>query len=73
MIICFKCRVEMDCVKTGVAVDFGCGHCYAGDRFQCPRCKAHIVRAVGVSHYDPDRVCHDEYIEMKTSPHENPQ
>jgi predicted RNA-binding Zn-ribbon protein involved in translation (DUF1610 family) len=55
----------MVCMKTGVAVDFGLGHCYAGDRFECPKCKANIARCNGVSHYDPEHRHHDEYVFMK--------
>lgn len=43
MNICPTCRREMTCQKTGVTVHFGGGHCYAGDRYQCPVCKGQVV------------------------------
>jgi len=43
MTICAKCRQEMMCLKTGVVVHYGGGHCYSGDRFGCPECGAEVI------------------------------
>lgn len=38
MIVCTKCRKEMQCSRTGVLVLFGTSHGYAGDEFECKNC-----------------------------------
>lgn len=43
MYICTKCKAEMRCVKNGVIARWGRSHCYAGDKFECPRCKSEIL------------------------------
>lgn len=43
MYICTKCKKEMRCEKTGVIARWGDSHCYAGDKFRCPKCKSEIL------------------------------
>ena len=52
MIMCGNCRIEMECVKNGVKTDFGHGHVYAGDAFQCNHCGAKIVRTNQEAYFD---------------------
>ena len=53
MNICLKCKVELQCVKTGVVAVFSGDHCYAGDAFECPNCKAQTLVTAGTPHHDP--------------------
>jgi len=54
MTVCAKCRREMVCVKTGVDAVFGDTHCYRGDAFECPECKARVLRCNVNPYYNPD-------------------
>lgn len=65
MMICAKCKKEMQCVKTGVGADFGFGHVYAGDKFTCYDCGAEVIKTNPEPHYDPELKFHDEYLTMK--------
>lgn len=64
MYICVKCRIEMNCDKTGVGADFGGGHVYRGDRFKCPTCGLEILAtAIGAS-MDIGHIQQNEYLWM---------
>lgn len=43
MNVCARCKREMRCKKNGIIVRYGIGHCYAGDKFECPECGAEVV------------------------------
>jgi len=43
MKICVTCRREMKCVKTGAKAVWHGHHIYAGDRYECQTCGAHIM------------------------------
>jgi hypothetical protein len=64
MNICPICRREMTCVKTGVTVHFGGGHCYAGDRFRCPKCQSEVVVCNNQSYQCNDMKSRSEVVEM---------
>ena len=64
MIICVKCKKTMGCIKTGVSADFGFGHCYAGDKYECPKCGTVVLDTLRSPHYDPEYTFHDEYLRM---------
>ena len=53
MVVCRKCKKEMQCETNGVQVRFGSGeHCYAGDEFKCPHCKDTVVVTNGLPWQD---------------------
>lgn len=54
MKICTECLSELRCIKTGVVLYYGNGHCYSGDKFQCPQCQFSIIDANGSSFYHKD-------------------
>jgi len=64
MIICVKCKIEMKAEKNGVGADFGNGHIYAGDRYQCPQCGAMILKTNATACYDPKHKNQEEYLIM---------
>lgn len=44
MLICSKCGLEMECVKTGRDVQFvESQQIYSGDEYECPFCEARII------------------------------
>ena len=59
MIYCAVCRTEMSCIKVGVGIDFGNGHVYASDLYQCRHCNATVARANDHPYHDSDY--HREY------------
>ena len=61
MYICLDCKVEMICKKNSVGADFGNGHVYPADKFQCPICKGEILATNHSPVYDPDYSQQDEY------------
>ena len=70
--VCVPCRKDMRCVKTGVVVHWGNGHCYAGDRFACTNCPADIVKVSGPPLHMPlEQIPADRLIDC--SPQPNPQ
>ena len=55
MIVCPKCKKEMQCEKNGTTVRFGTGeHCYAGDLFKCPTCGGEAIVTKPTPYYDQD-------------------
>ena len=64
MKVCGKCKREMKCTKNGVGLDFGGGHIYAGDRWECPGCGAEVIVSTGVPSFDPDHRQRSEYVDM---------
>ena len=53
MNVCASCRVEMQCVKTGVRCVFGTDHVYAGDKFRCPSCGGEFIHCNDKPYHDP--------------------
>lgn len=51
---CAKCKVDLDCVKTGVVLRWGIGHCYNADRFKCPKCGNEIFITAPQSFFQTD-------------------
>jgi hypothetical protein len=66
MLICVDCRVEMTCAKNGMVADYGNGHHYAGDAYQCPECSAFVLTTAAEAYYDPERAARpaDCYLVM---------
>ncbi len=64
MLICVGCKREMSCIRTGMGADFGHGHIYAGDIFQCFKCEVKIAKCNGYPGHDPEHKYHDMYIDM---------
>ena len=62
MIMCQKCGAEMVCVKNGVGVDFGNGHVYAGDRYECRSCHSSVVNTTGTPVFDPGHSLFRDYL-----------
>jgi len=58
MYICVDCRRQMRCDKNGVGADFGNGHVYPSDRWECPDCMKQIL----VTNPSPIR---DEYYDTQ--------
>lgn len=68
MKICIECLKEMPCVKTGVVLHFGHGHCYSADIFRCSKCGATIANSNETSYHLDDaklRCLGDKLIEME--------
>jgi len=64
MVVCVKCKREMQCVKTGARVHFGWGHVYAGDAFACPTCGVHVVRTNEQAYHEEDYADQEHYVEI---------
>lgn len=64
MYICVSCRREMLCEKNAVGADFGFGHVYPGDKFQCPTCGRGILATNRKPVYDRDYSMLDAYISV---------
>ena len=64
MNICAKCRIEFRCKKNSVGADFGNGHVYPGDLYQCGTCGAEILLTNVKPSHDPDYTYQDQYIPM---------
>lgn len=52
MVICPKCRMEMQCVMNGVRAKYGCGHIYSGDKYRCKKCGGETVVTSAVPYFD---------------------
>ena len=65
MYICVKCRREMQCLKNGVGADFGFGHVYPGDMFECRFCGIKILATNRNSIYDPEHRTQEAYVLME--------
>lgn len=66
MYICVKCQNQMWCQKNEVGADFGNGHVFSSDRFECPVCK-HRILVVGRETQpmrDPDYDMQTEYLKV---------
>ena len=55
----------MRCLNNGVGANFGHGHVYPGDMYQCSQCKGKILATNGKPIFDPDYNTQDEYLNMK--------
>jgi len=62
MLVCAKCKKEMQCIKTGMNVRFNenGSHVYRGDLFQCTNCGATIAHTIKTSTFDEDPERHAE-------------
>ena len=66
MKICVKCRREMRCTKNGIGADFGNGHIYPTDKFECPECGIEVLDSGNQNAYqDPDHKIQQDHLEMK--------
>lgn len=63
MIVCVECKKEMTCTKTGIGVNFGNGHVYAGDKYGC-KCGREIISTNPQAGYDPEYRYKTEYLDM---------
>jgi len=55
MIVCRKCKKEMNCITNGVQVRYGDGsHAYAGDEFRCSKCGDQVVVTNGLPWQDTE-------------------
>ena len=64
MLVCTKCKEDLECVKNGVGLDYGQGHISASDLYACPVCGVSIAKANDAGYVDPDHQFHDLYIDM---------
>lgn len=44
MVVCVKCKKEMQCIDMGIAARWNGTHAYPGDLFECPTCGAQILK-----------------------------
>ena len=65
MYICIACKKEMLCFKNGVGIDYGNGHVYPSDIFECPYCQVRIAATNRNSIHDPEHKTQDAYINME--------
>jgi hypothetical protein len=56
----------MKCIKNGCGIDYGHGHVYAGDLFQCPNCSISIISTNKSASYDPEYKYFEFYLQMKS-------
>ena len=74
MKICVKCRREMRCTKNGIGADFGNGHIYPTDKFECPECGIEVLDSGNQNAYqDPDHKIQQEYVDMKQGAIDGPE
>lgn len=64
MYVCVTCKRKMRCDKNGVGADFGNGHVYPGDRYECDNCGYKILATTGVPILDLEHKSQHEYLEM---------
>jgi predicted RNA-binding Zn-ribbon protein involved in translation (DUF1610 family) len=64
MKICYSCKKEMRCVKTGFTVRWGESHCYRGDKFRCPECGTEIVMCNTSPFQSLKEWPEDEFLQM---------
>lgn len=55
MMLCAVCATEMQCTKTGIVVRWRGHYAKRGDRFQCPVCRAEVVRVADRAEAYDDR------------------
>jgi len=65
MLICVKCKREMNCYKTGLGARWGKDHVYAGDAFICSSCGAKIIKTNSSPSYDPEHKIETIQIEKE--------
>jgi hypothetical protein len=58
-IFCVKCKRDMTCIKMGVGVNYGYGHVYPGDLYECPECKFKMIWTIGHSVHDGN---YDQFV-----------
>jgi len=54
----------MRCLKNGVDVNFGHGHVYPEDMYQCSQCGDKMLATNGRPIPDPDYKTQDEYLNI---------
>ena len=54
MKFCTHCKKELDCVKNGLVLKWGVGHCYSADRFKCPTCGIEVYITAPKSFFQTD-------------------
>lgn len=64
MLICAKCRKEMNCKKNSVGAVFSKTWVYAGDLFECLTCGATILSTNSNGYHSPELNIHSQYIIM---------
>lgn len=55
----------MKCAQNGVGADFGNGHVYPGDRFECPQCGQSILATNGTPTRDDNYTVQEAYLDMR--------
>jgi hypothetical protein len=61
MYICPKCKKKMRCELNGVICRWGKSHCYAGDKFKCPKCEFEVI-ACNSNPYNSDKEVHPKVL-----------
>jgi DNA-directed RNA polymerase subunit RPC12/RpoP len=59
----------MKCEKNGIGFDFGNGHVYPSDMFQCPECKHRILATNKAPSYDGEYKFQEVYLPHKSIAH----
>jgi hypothetical protein len=54
----------MDCHTNGVGMDFGHGHVYHSDVFECRVCKKKVAVTAPIYVYDPEYTSCDSYVKV---------
>jgi len=52
MLVCVDCKKEMICLTNGVGLDWGHGHVYPSDVYQCGACGKKTAYSEGRSNLD---------------------
>ena len=64
MYICPKCKKEMRCKKNGMICRWGAGHCYSGDKYQCPTCKFEVIACNPRPYHSEGKVNSEILVQM---------
>jgi hypothetical protein len=66
MLICHMCHKEMKVVKNGVHVDYGNGHVYSADKWQCPICTNIVYLTNSTPFFDKEHYPNITYFDMNS-------
>lgn len=64
MKVCTRCKKELTCVKTGITIRYGEGHCFRGDEYQCAVCGCRVAVCNPSPFHDTREWPDDELVQM---------